>query len=297
MRVAVTGASGFTGRFVAEALTRHRVECVPLEAELTDPAAIERAVVTTAFDRVIHLAGLAFVGIADWQGFYAVNQLGTFHLLDAVARVRPGTRCILASSAQVYGRSAEGLVTEDAPTQPANHYAISKLAMESGATLWSDRLEVVVARPFNYTGVGQGTQYLIPKIVDHFRRRAPVIELGNLWVKRDIGDVRAVAEAYAGLALAEAAPDVVNIATGAVHSIDEILQRLTEISGHTIKTKVNPVFVRANDVPILGGDASRLREALPNWRPRTIEGTLAWMLQEAEEGNSTHISANHATAM
>ncbi len=278
MRVALTGMSGFTGRFVADALTAAGAECVPIAADLANPGAIEAAVAEAPFDRLVHLAALAFVGVADWQGFYRVNQLGTFHLLNAVAKVRPGVRCIIASSAQVYGPGAEGLVAEDAPTYPANHYAVSKLAMEQGARLWGDRLEIVVTRPFNYTGRGQQTQYLVPKIVDHFRRRADVIELGNTWVKRDFGDVRAVAEAYAGLALTEEAPALLNIATGQLSSIDDILHILTRLSGHTLEVQVNPAFVRANDVPILGGDASRLRAALPGWEPRALEETLNWML-------------------
>lgn len=278
MRVALTGMSGFTGRFVADALNAAGAECVPIAVELSDSEAIEAAVAEAPFDRLIHLAALAFVGMADWQGFYRVNQLGTFHLLNAVAKVRPGIRCIIASSAQVYGPSAEGLVAEDAPTNPANHYAVSKLAMEQGAQLWGDRLEIVVTRPFNYTGVKQQTQYLVPKIVDHFRRRADVIELGNTWVKRDFGDVRAVAEAYAGLALAENTPALLNIASGQLSSIDDILHILTQLSGHTLEVRVNPAFVRNNDVPVLGGNADRLRAALPGWKPRALEETLSWML-------------------
>lgn len=278
MRVALTGASGFTGRFVAQALTRAGAVCVPIKADLTDAAAVERAVAQAGFDRVIHLAAKAFVNASDWEAFYTVNQLGTFHLLDAVARHRPGTRCVIASSAQVYGPGAEGLIGEDSATNPANHYAVSKLAMEQGARRWGDTLEIVVTRPFNYTGIGQGTAYLIPKIVDHFRRRARVIELGNLWVKRDFGDVRAVADAYAGLALTEAAPPAtLNIATGTVRSIDEILDILAGLSGHRPEVTVNPAFVRANDVAVLGGDATRLQAALPDWRPRDLADTLAWM--------------------
>ena len=277
MRIAVTGAEGFTGRFVVAALSARGIECVPLAADLTDKAAVEAAVADNGFDRLIHLAARAFVDAADWAAFYSVNQLGTFHLLDATARIRPGTRCILASSAQVYGPGAAGLVAEDAPTRPANHYAISKLAMEQGAALWRGRIEIVVTRPFNYTGIGQETQYLIPKIVEHFRSRAPVIELGNLWVKRDFGDVRAVAEAYAGLALIEVPPALTNIATGTLRSIDDVLGILTKLSGHTPEVRVNPAFVRAGDVPVLGGDASRLCQALPNWAPCDLSDTLAWM--------------------
>ena len=278
MRVAVTGASGFTGRFVADALAAMGAQCVPIKADLTDRTKVEQAVAETPFDRLIHLAARAFVGDVDWPSFYTVNQLGTFHLLDAIARIRPGARCILASSAQVYGPGAQGLIAEDAPTHPTNHYAVSKLVMEQGAALWRDRLDIVVTRPFNYTGIGQETQYLIPKIVDHFRRRALSIELGNTWVKRDFGDVRAVADAYAGLALADDPPAVVNIATGIVQSVDDILDRLRAISGHRMHVQVNPAFVRADDVPVLGGNTARLQAALPGWRPRDLTDTLEWML-------------------
>lgn len=279
MRVAVTGANGFTGRFVSAALLKVGATPVVLEVDLRDQAAVEATVNALTFDRVIHLAGHAFVDASDYQSFYAVNQLGTFNLLDAVANKKPGARCILASTAQVYGPKAEGLISENAPADPVNHYAISKYAMERGANLWHDRLEIITTRPFNYTGIGQDTKYLIPKIVDHFRRRAKVIELGNTWVRRDFGDVRSVAAAYAGLVMAPEVPPVVNIATGTVSSIDVILSTLTEISDHSINVKVNPAFVRKGDVEVLRGDPTQLRTTLANWQPRPIADTLAWMLE------------------
>lgn len=277
MRVALTGATGFTGHFVSAALEAAGVTPVALQVDLRDSHAVGAAVDALDFDRVIHLAGHAFVNAADWQAFYTVNQLGTLNLLDAVARKTPGARCVLASSAQVYGPKAKGLIAEDSAANPSNHYAISKRAMEQGADLWRDRLDIVVTRPFNYTGVGQDTQYLIPKIVDHFRRRANVIELGNTWVRRDFGDVRSVAEACVGLALAADVPPVVNIATGAVSSIGDILDQLTAISGHHLEVTVNQAFVRKGDVEVLGGDASLLSETLPDWQPRAIGDTLRWM--------------------
>jgi len=284
MRVALTGATGFTGRFVSAALEQAGATPVALQADLRDRDAVAAAVDALEFDRVIHLAGHAFVDARDWQAFYTINQLGTLNLLDAVAQKRPGARCILASSAQVYGPNAEGLIAEDAPTNPVNHYAISKRTMEQGAGLWRDHLEIVVTRPFNYTGIGQDTQYLIPKIVDHFRRKADVIELGNTWVRRDFGDVRSVADAYCGLALATEVPSVVNVATGAVSSIGDILERLSAISGHHLDVRVNPAFVRKGDVEVLGGDATLLRDTLPTWQPREIGDTLAWMYAAGGNG-------------
>jgi nucleoside-diphosphate-sugar epimerase len=279
MRVALTGADGFTGRFVADALTAAGATPVPLSVDLRDAAAVNKAVAETPFDRLIHLAAIAFVHSDDWQAFYSVNQLGTFNLLDAVARARLGTRCVLASSAQVYGPGATGLVAENAVPFPSNHYAVSKRAMELGAELWRDRLDIVITRPFNYTGVGQEPQYLVPKIIDHFRRKANLIELGNTWVQRDFGDVRSVAEAYARLVLTDNTPGLVNIGTGVVSSIDDILTILTEITGYSMTVRTNPALVRANDVPILGGDATLLRETLPHWQPHDLEATLRWMYE------------------
>jgi nucleoside-diphosphate-sugar epimerase len=238
---------------------------------------VEAEVASTRFDRLAHLAGSAFVGEADWRRFYAVNQLGTCNLLDAVARVRPGVRCVLASSAQVYGPGAQGLISETFPANPTNHYAISKHAMELGAQLWRAKLAIVIARPFNYTGIGQDIGYLLPKLVDHFQRRAAVVELGNTWIRRDFGDVRAVADAYAGLLLADDTPPVINICTGAVRSVDEVIATLRDLSGHSIEVRVNPAFVRTQEVPVLGGDATQLRQTLPDWRPLPLEDTLGWM--------------------
>jgi len=281
MRVALTGATGFTGRFVAAALEAAGATPVALQADLRDKDAVDRVVAETEFERVIHLAAHAFIHASDWEAFYAVNQLGTFNLLDAVSRKKVGARCIIASSAQIYGPNAEGLIAEDAPANPTNHYATSKYAMERGGRLWADRLDIVVTRPFNYTGVGQDKKYLVPKIVDHFQRRASVIELGNTWVRRDFGDVRSVADAYAGLAMAQTVPATVNIATGRVSSIGDIIEKLTALSGHHIEVEVNHAFVRKGDVEVLGGDATLLSATLPDWRPRLIDDTLQWLYEAA----------------
>jgi nucleoside-diphosphate-sugar epimerase len=278
MRIAVTGADGFTGRYVAEALAARGSELVPLSADIMDAAAIDAEVAATSFDGLLHLAALAFVGVSDWRGFYQVNQIGTYNLLEAVAHHRPGVRCVLASSAQIYGPQASGIVDEDARPDPTNAYAVSKYAMELGSAHWADKLSISIVRPFNYTGVGQEEQYLIPKIVSHFRARKPVIELGNTDVARDFGDVRAVAAAYAGLLLDSSQDFTVNVCSGTVTRLRDVIAMATELTGHEIEIRVNPAFVRAGDVSVLGGDATRLRTLLPDWSPIPIRETLAWML-------------------
>ena len=212
-RVLETGLGGFTGRYVQAALEQRGwevwglgVQPAPagaqryLQADLLDGAALAHAVAQASPQAVIHLAAIAFVGHGDANAFYRVNLLGTRHLLAALAALpRPPARVLLASSANVYGNQTEGMLDESTPPQPANDYAVSKLAMEHMACLWAAHLPITIVRPFNYTGVGQPADFLLPKIVAHFRRRADRIELGNLDVWRDFSDVRAVADAYSRL--------------------------------------------------------------------------------------------------
>lgn len=277
MRVLVTGSQGFTGRYLAQALVAAGHALVPFDADVTDRGAVLAAVTEVQPEGVIHLAASAFVHSDDVTGFYQINQIGTFHLLEALADAAPGIPVVLASSANIYG-NAEGYLTEDAAAAPANHYAASKLAMEIGARLWAHCFAMTIVRPFNYTGRGQDERYLIAKIAAHFRRRDAVIELGNLDVARDFGDVRAVVQAYVQLLEAGRA-GTYNICTGVVHSLGDVIAMARDITGHDIEVRVNPAFVRDNDVALLAGDPVRLQAALPDWNPPALRDTLAWMLE------------------
>lgn len=277
MRVLVTGSRGFTGRYLVAALERRGDEPIALGVDITHASDLSAAIEAIRPDRVIHLAALAFVQSDDFASFYAVNQVGTFNLLDAVAKAAPGTPVLLASSANIYGNRASGFIDETARPDPVNHYGLSKWAMEEGARLWADRLPITIARPFNYTGRGQEDRYLIPKIVGHFIRREPVIELGNIDVQRDFSDVRSVVDAYVGLNSTDT-HGTFNICSSAVYSIADIIRMASDITGHSIEVAVNPAFVRSNDVAILAGVNDRLRKVLPEWRPHALQETLAWML-------------------
>ena len=277
MRVLVTGADGFTGLHLGRELESHGHTMVPLECDITDPAALDRAIGAADFDAVIHLAGIAFVGEKDFGPFYKVNQIGTFNLLEAIERHRLGCRVLVASSANIYGDRHSGAIDESTAANPVNHYGLSKYAMELGLPLF-DGLDIVVARPFNYTGVGQAANFLVPKIVGHFRRSEGVIELGNIDVERDIGDVRSVVAAYRGLIEKPEAKGVFNVSRGEATALREIVRTAEDIAGRKIEVRVNPDFVRPNEIATLCGDNSRLRAALPDWSPIPLHATLEWML-------------------
>jgi nucleoside-diphosphate-sugar epimerase len=279
MKILLTGAAGFTGLFFKRQAEAAGHTVWPLAANLTDKAAVAAEVLQVAPEAVVHLAAISFVGHADDTAFYAVNVLGTMNLLAAVAALPLApTQVLLASSANVYGNCDASPITETQAPAPVNHYATSKLAMEHMALTYADRLPIVVTRPFNYTGPGQAPQFLIPKLVSHFTRRADRIELGNLHVEREFNDVRMVCEAYLRL-LAQGQPgQIYNVCSGQPHTLQHVINTLERITGHTMAVDVNPAFVRANEVHRLCGSPAKLQAAVGPLGDWGLEGTLRWML-------------------
>lgn len=277
----MTGLDGFTGRYVQAELEAYGHTVLGLSCDLTDPEAVTAEIARIQPEIVVHLAGISFVGNGNPNAFYEVNLMGTRNLLEAVAQHAPNIRSILlTSSANVYGNRSEGILSEDTSSDPANDYAVSKFAMEQMAHLWVDRLPLFIVRPFNYTGVGQDEKFLIPKIVGHFKEKKPIIELGNLEVWREFGDVRAVADIYRRLIELCPTGETLNVCTGQTHSLREVVALCEKITGHGMEIKVNPEFVRANEVRVLTGDNNRLKGLIGDWQRYDFEDTLAWMLKD-----------------
>ncbi|WP_066254028.1 NAD-dependent epimerase/dehydratase family protein [Hydrogenophaga flava] len=283
MRILLTGASGFTGRHFQQVATGYGHEAVDLSIDLTDASAVARAVERAGpCDALVHLAAISFVGHADESAFYAVNTVGTTNLLrafDALSVTSRPRKLLIASSANVYGNCPQSPITETQSPAPVNHYAASKLAMEQMAMTFADRLPIVITRPFNYTGPGQAPSFLIPKLVDHFARRAPAIELGNLHVEREFNDVRMVCEAYLRLLDDGESGQIYNVCTGTVFSLQQVLDMLGAITGHDIDVRVNPAFVRASEVHQLCGAPEKLINCIGPLPAYPLSNCLSVMLQ------------------
>lgn len=279
MLTLVTGIEGFTGHYVKEELEANGHIVVGLSGDLTDAKAIDKEIFSLQPEAVIHLAGLAFVGNDNINAFYEVNLVGTRNLLSALAKHTPRLSIVLVtSSANVYGNSTGGVLDESVSPNPSNDYAVSKLAMEYMTRLFSNKLPLCIVRPFNYTGIGQNEKFLIPKIVKHFLDKEPVIELGNLDVWREFGDVRTVAKIYRMLVENCPTGETLNVCTGQTYSLKEVIQLGEKLTGSNIEIKVNPEFVRENEVRELKGDNTRLNRWLGNIPTYTFEETLSWML-------------------
>lgn len=291
-RALITGLRGFTGYYLARELTAagYQVFGTVLPGEDTGPdiftvdlcdrAAVAEVIAKVQPDVVAHLAGIAFVAHMNADQIYRVNVVGTRNLLEALAaNAHKPSAVLLASSANIYGNADVALIDENVAPAPANDYAVSKLAMEYMARLWMDKLPIVIARPFNYTGVGQSENFLLPKIVSHFRKGARRIELGNLAIARDFSDVRMVAKSYRRLLAAAPGGEAFNVCSGHPHTLESLIDMMSDIAGYRIEVHVNPAFVRANEVLTLAGSNAKLARTIGKVASTPLVETLRWMYQ------------------
>jgi len=294
--ILVTGASGFTARHLIASLRDMGAFVggfgraihpsvstdVWVSGDLCDRASIHRALKKHSWTHVIHLAGIAHAAMTDCQAYYQVNVFGTENLLTELsAEGRRIEKVLMASTATVYGnRSADEVpARESICPAPINHYGASKLAMEHLARTFAGTLDILITRPFNYTGPGQSNSYLIPKLVSHFFNRSAEITLGNLAVQRDYSDVRDITAYYAKLMQTPTASDaVLNLCSGRAYRIFEIIELLKQITGHVPRITEDVGLMRRHDIGCLIGDRERL-QILTGLSPRyAMADTLEYML-------------------
>jgi GDP-4-dehydro-6-deoxy-D-mannose reductase len=294
----VTGASGFAASYVLDRIGhrgrviawRHSRPGSPTtdsriewrSVDVLDRVAVQDAVAEAEPDVVYHLAGAAQVD-TSWQNVaphLATNALGTHHVLRAVRRVGRPCRVLIVTSAQIY-QPGDDPISETAPLLPPSPYGLSKLAQDQLAlhAARDEGMDVVIARPFNHAGPRQEPAFAVPGFARQIARietglAPPVIRVGNLDARRDLTDVRDVADAY--IRAVEAAPRgrAYNVCSGRAWRIGDLLDELLHLSPSEITVETDPARIRPNDVPVLQGNAARARAEL-GWTPHIpIEQTL-----------------------
>ena len=267
MRYLVTGAGGFVGSHLHDALRAEGHEVVGTArtdgpglyaCDMRDPDAVESAVERARPERVFHLAAQSSAG-RSWTEpalTYEVNVTGSHYLLDALHRRAPDARVLLACTSDEYGAVApeQCPVDETVPLRPLSPYAASKVAAE-----WVGRMfhaafdmQIVITRAFMHIGPGQPPRFATAD----WARQVALAERGERGRP---------GEAY-------------NIATGRAPSLKEALDILLSRATVPLESKVDPSKIRPADPPVLQGSAAKL-ESLTGWRPkRRLEDTLAEVL-------------------
>ncbi len=289
MRALVTGASGFVGGFLVEALRREGAEVLPcggpreargeqFAIDLADARTLRAALDEIRPTVVFHLAAQTFVPDALRAPLetYEANVMGTARLASAVREWSGDPpRIVFASSASVYGNRDphEYPLTEGLDLRPADPYGSSKAAAEE-ILLGESRsfgLDVVVARAFNHIGPGQSEHFVVASLAAQLARiaggGAPRLLVGNLEAARDFLDVRDVVGAYVALARDGERGQVYNVCSGRAVAIRDILRELIAVARVPVEVREDSQRVRAVDVPLSVGSPGKIR-ALTGWMPQ-----------------------------
>ncbi|MCK5854250.1 MAG: GDP-mannose 4,6-dehydratase [Sulfurovaceae bacterium] len=229
---------------------------------------------------IIQMAGISFPAHGNSSDFYEINTIGAINILDALIELNLNPkRVILVSSATVYGNQGIEILDESLCPTPANHYGASKYAMESLAKNYFSKLNIIITRPFNYTGAGQAEHFLIPKIIKHFKEKKESIELGNLDVIREFNGIKYICEVYSKLLTSNSTSIVVNLASNRGIKLLDVINMMQEIAGYNIEIKVNPAFVRKDEIKKLTGSSQKLFGLIGEVKQRDFELTLRDMFE------------------
>jgi GDP-4-dehydro-6-deoxy-D-mannose reductase len=305
--ILVTGVSGFVGPHLARALVAEgaRVAGLGIEAEpplglplagwhtadLGEAQAVADALARARPDAIVHLAGQSSAArsFADPDGTFRANATGTANLLAAVRAGAPAARVLVVGSGEAYGPQPEGTrVGEDAPFAPVSPYAASKAEADriaADAAQGEHGLDVVRVRAFSHTGPGQSPVFVIPGWAEQIAaieagHAAPVLNVGNLEVTRDLSDVRDVVAAYLALLERGTRGTAYNVCRGEGVKLSDVVQRLVALARVPVAVETDLARMRPADVPWLVGDPSRIARDT-GWRASVpLERTLADVLEE-----------------
>jgi NAD dependent epimerase/dehydratase len=295
-RVLVTGAAGFIGSHLVEALVARDalVTCLVRYNSASSIGNLEllpadiRARITVAFGNiedsdfvqrtvegqeiVLHLAaliGIPYSYVAP-RSYVRTNIEGTLNVLEAVRghRVR---RLVHTSTSEVYGTAQRTPIDEEHPLQGQSPYSASKIAADKLAESYhrSFGTPVVTVRPFNTFGPRQSARAFIPTIIAQ-ALAGDTVRLGALKPRRDM---TYVADTVDGFIRAATATDVegetINLGTGEMFSVQEFAEQILSLMGSKARIEVDPARTRPDNSEVMAliSDNARARRLL-GWQPR-----------------------------
>ncbi len=272
-KVLITGIDSFTGKHLSLYLKKQGYDLFgtslatcddkTFKCDITKIKDLENIFKNFEPNFLIHLCGISFAAHDKVEDFYRVNTIGTTNILDTLVKynINP-EKILIASSAAVYGNQDSEILDENLCPKPSNHYGASKYAMECMVKNYFEKLNIIITRPFNYTGVGQDEHFLIPKIVSSFKKKNKNIELGNLDVSREFNDISFVCDIYTKLLKTDTKSQVVNICSNKAIKLLDVISKMNEIAKYTIEVKVNPDFIRKDEIKTLRGSIKKLESII-----------------------------------
>jgi NAD dependent epimerase/dehydratase len=312
VKILVTGADGFIGSHLTEALVARSAKVTALcfynsfdkhgwlddlsesvRAKLTirrgdirDAAFVRR--IARGQDIIFHLAALIAIpySYVAAQSYVETNVAGTLNLLEAARESSVG-RVIHTSTSEVYGTALTLPIAEDHPLQGQSPYSASKIGADMMAEAFarSFDLPVAILRPFNTYGPRQSERAVIPTVMRQaLDPSCATIRIGDASTVRDFTFVDDTVAAFLAVGLA---PDIefgraYNAGSGKAVSVAEMIDLVCDLAGcgKPVAHDANRVRPENSEVRTLLADSSRLASAV-GWRPRVdlregLSRTIAW---------------------
>ena len=312
-KVLVTGADGFIGSHLVEALQGRGcdvrafvfynslnswgwLETLPpavtrrldvFAGDIRDPNGVREA--TRGCTVVFHLAALIAIPFSyhSPDSYVDTNIKGTLNVLQA-ARSSPVERVLVTSTSEVYGSAQYAPIDERHPFQGQSPYSATKIGADRLAESFyrSFDLPITIVRPFNTYGPRQSARAVIPTIIAQLLSGSDAIHLGSTSPTRDFNHVRDTVAGFIALAEADGAiGEEVNIASGTEHSIGTVAHILVQDINPNARLVVADERIRPekSEVVRLIGDNTKLKR-LTAWQPAFdlesgLRDTVGWFRQ------------------
>jgi GDP-4-dehydro-6-deoxy-D-mannose reductase len=308
-KILVTGAGGFVGTYLIKELQKNTENeifaavfkstsdvssLLPpdhiLEGDLTNYQVAESHLKTSTPSLIYHLAAISIVhsSVVNALSVMQSNTAISYNILEAMHTHAPSARFIAICSANQYGAVDEKdiPIKESVALRPLNPYAVSKVTQEMLALQahYAYGLDVVVLRPFNHTGVGQTTDFVIPRLAETFANiekgnTPPIVQAGNLDSIRDFTDVRDIVRAYVLAAEMGLPGEIYNIGSGEGHTIRQVVEIFESISKSKVTIKESEEISRRADVPVLVADTTKFRDLTGFFPTISLQRTISDILE------------------
>jgi UDP-glucose 4-epimerase len=285
-KILVTGGCGFIGSAIVDVLRRtihevHVVDDLSLGKDywegqpgrpqvhvqdILDAAALDALFSKISPDVVFHMAAHHFIPLCESRPYdaYRLNVGGTLNVLEACRKAQV-KQLFFASTGDVYPPAFTPHREVDT-VSPIYVYGHTKLIAEQMCIKFFEthlmNSSLIIGRIFNATGRRETNPHLIPEVVKQIVQGKRVVEVGNLWPKRDFVDVDSMAEVIVNLTLNASGIELVNIGSGQVQEIGDVLALLKEAAPHPVEVVSIPERRRPNDRPFLCPDVTRLKRLI-----------------------------------